>query len=538
MTRIPASQSTCPYCGTKLATVPSRKRHCPSCKQVMYVKTGVDDIDYAVTEDEVRIIKRERRKYNESMRNKLAWVSKSDIVEFLRCEYRVFIAHKLDKRPVEFVDSEFIKAIIEQGSRFEGSIVSQIPFEEVGSIDDVIEEEVIFRSTEIIENHKLGIRGIVDLINIDKGKLYPIEIKSHKNLEESDRLELAFYWRLLQPIRKGKPIPKGFVLLNTGEIVEVVLNEEDFTKLKSLIEKVRLVKEIGCQPIICEECKTCILKDECLSEVYRKGGLSLIHGVASIRDRQLADLGIKNIRALAKADVKRLHLQWKELSPWAPGIDELNKMIIHAKSWLELRPIYFGKNPLPVSNKSIILDLEYDQLSHIWLVGLLVVNSKDDIECHQFFAENKSDERELLINLIDLLGKYSSYQVLTWYGLGADFPQLETAWQKYKLPIIKLVDLAGRHIDLYQFTINSCRFPLKSFGLKEVGKHLGFVRKLNDIDGLVALSMYNEYLDTPIKNKEKRLSIKNDLLAYNREDLEATFFTLNQLELIAQAKDK
>ncbi len=372
---------------------------------------------------------------------------------------------------------------------------------------------------------------------MDKGKLYPIEIKSHKDLEESDILELAFYWELLQPLRKGKPMPRGFVLLNTGEIREVALNKEDFSKLDRLIAQIRIVKEVGCEPIICEECKTCILKDECLSEVYRKGGLSLIHGVASIRDRQLADLGIKNIRTLADADIKSLHLHWKGLSPWAPGIDELNKMIIHAKSWLELKPMYFGKYPLPVNNESIILDLEYDQLSHIWLVGFLVVNSKDDKECHQFFAENKSDERELLTSLIDLLGKYSGYQVLTWYGLGADLPQLKTAWQRHKLPISALSDLLDRHKDLYQLTLNNCRFPLKSFGLKEVGRHLGFVRKHDDIDGLLALNMYNQYLQTPKKDKEKRLSIKNVLLEYNREDLDATLFTLNQLRLLEPVKD-
>jgi hypothetical protein len=68
--RVLASESTCPNCGAKMATVPTRKRHCATCKQVMYVKTGSDNNDYAVTEDEVRIIKRERRKHNEDIRNK------------------------------------------------------------------------------------------------------------------------------------------------------------------------------------------------------------------------------------------------------------------------------------------------------------------------------------------------------------------------------------------------------------------------------------------------------------------------------------
>lgn len=452
-----------------------------------------------------------------------SWISKSDIIEFLRCKYRVFMAHKLNKPFVEFVDSEMIKAIIEQGSRFEDSIISQMPFQEIDSVESVIEERAILRSTEVIRNNELGMRGVVDLIDIEKGKLYPIEIKSHKNVEESDRLELAFYWKLLQPLRKGSPKPKGFVLLNTGEIVEVILNDEDFIKLKNIIEEVRLVKEIGCQPIISRECKICTLKDECLSEVYKEGGLSLIHGIGKIKQEQLYNLGIKDIHDLAKAAVKNLSLAWKG-------------MITHAKSWIELRPIYFGEYPPPVSSEVIILDLEYDQFVLIWLVGLLVVNTKGT-ECYQFFAEEKSKEREILVNLIDLLSRYNGRQILTWKGANADIPQLETAWRRYKLPTTKLIDLEDRHVDLYQLTLNSCRFPLKSFGLKEVGKYLGFTRKHEDISGLLAPHLYNQYLRMPKMSEEKRL-LKTKLLEYNREDLEATLFILNQLKSLAEAKAK
>ena len=455
-----------------------------------------------------------------------SWVSKLDIIQFLRCKYRVFIAHKLNKPFVEFVDSEMIKAIIEQGTKFEASIISQMPFQEVDSIESVIEERAILRSAELIQNNKLGIRGIVDLIDVEEGKLYPIEIKSHKNVEESDRLELAFYWELLHPLRKGSPKPKGFVLLNTGEIVKVILNEEDFAKLKNIIKEVRLVKEIGCQPIICQECKICTLKGECLSEVYRKGGLSLIHGIGEVRQEQLYNLGIKNIHDLAKADATK----------FLPSMGGIKGMITHAKSWIKLRPIYFGEHPPPVSSELIILDLEYDQFVLIWLVGLLVVDTKG-MECYQFFAEEKSKEREILINLTNLLSRYNSHQILTWKGANADIPQLETAWRRCKLPTSKLADLEDRHLDLYQLTLNSCRFPLKSFGLKEVGKYLGFTRKHEDINGLLAPHLYNQYLRMPKMSKEKRL-LKTKLLEYNREDLEATLFILNELKSLSEAKNK
>lgn len=59
MTRVPISNCTCPYCGTKLETLPSRKKQCTFCKQYIYVRTTTDRNRYLVTEDELEAIERE-----------------------------------------------------------------------------------------------------------------------------------------------------------------------------------------------------------------------------------------------------------------------------------------------------------------------------------------------------------------------------------------------------------------------------------------------------------------------------------------------
>lgn len=458
-----------------------------------------------------------------------SWVTKSDVIDLLRCAYRVYLSHQLKVSPIEFVDPEFIKAVVEQGSHFEGSIIRQLPFEDVESLESVIDQKVIFREPAIIENHELGIRGIVDLIDVERGDLYPIEIKMHKELTDFDRLELAFYWKLLHPLRKSNPKPKGYVLLNTGETVEVILSENDLLNVGDLIAQVRRIKDTGCEPIICQECKNCRLREDCLEKVHQMGGLSLIHGIAYVRNQQLQDLGIQNIDALAIADVQTLAQQWKKLSPWAPGEREIQKMIYHALSWRKSEPICFDKSPLPISKDYIIMDLEYDPYSPIWLIGLLVVENTNKT-LFQFFAETKEAEKEILAQLVNTLNNYPSYQVLTWYGCGADVPQLASALYRHLLPKNTFQDLLKRHLDLYQIALNRFRFPLKSFGLKEVGKHLGFVRTHDDINGLIALTMYNEYLKLSKKNNKKAESLKTTLLEYNEEDLKATYHILTSLE--------
>ncbi len=207
------------------------------------------------------------------------WVSKSDLVEFLRCKYRVYLAYIRGIPIGELKDNEAVRAIIERGRQFESSVISQMPFEEVEEgerVESLLSEEIILRTPQLIRNHELGLQGIPDLISVAKGKLYPIEIKLHKEVRWSDELELAFYWELLEPLRKRKlkPKPKGYILLNTGEIAEVSLTNYHFQSLSALVEQVREVKTSGAEPAISSECKLCTLRDECHRLVFDRGGLS------------------------------------------------------------------------------------------------------------------------------------------------------------------------------------------------------------------------------------------------------------------------
>lgn len=460
-----------------------------------------------------------------------AWVSKSDITQFLRCKYRVFLAHKYNKSFDEFVDSITIRFLIEQGSRFEGSIISQMPFKEVESVESVLDERVMLKSTELIQNNELGLKGIVDLIDIERGKLYPIEVKYHKSVEESDKLELAFYWKLLEPLRKRKPKPKGYVWLNTGEMVEVPLSANDFVQLDNLINQIRLVKEMGAEPVICRECKSCVLQQECWALVYKRGGLSSVHGIGEIRQKELSALGIKDLHALATAERAELHKQWRQTSRYAPGVEEIGVLQFRAISLAKEKPIYFGSSALPYGDKVAILDLEYEQNICIWLVGFLASDGQET-QCHQFFADQRTEEKQILMRLIELVKGHPRHQIITWEGtFGADIPQLNQAWARHKLPTNKLRDLEREHRDLYDFVEKNLALPVKSYSLKEVGKCLGFKRKLEDMDGMMATIMYRKYLTS--KNNKERMEIKQKLLQYNKEDLEATLYILGWLKLVA-----
>ncbi|MFC1903233.1 TM0106 family RecB-like putative nuclease [Chloroflexota bacterium] len=461
-----------------------------------------------------------------------SWVSKMDITQFLRCKYRVFVMHNRNLVLDELRNPVIIQSLLNKGRQFEGNLISQMSFEPVASLESVLEKDVIFRSSELIQNQELGIRGIVDLIRTGKGELYPIEIKYHKDITRMDRLELAFYWKLLEPLRMGKPSSKGYVLLSTGELVEVILTSEDFIELDNLIVEVRKVKEDRAEPVLGSECKLCRLYQvECLPQAREKGSLTLIHGIASTRQEELYSLGLRDIQALATVNTSELHQAWHQLTRYAPSIEEIHRMQIHAKALKEQKPIYFGVVP-PFGDELLILDLEYDNFLCIWLIGILI-SSKGDIRYYQLFADEMAEEKEILNSFTELLNEYTTHQVVTWDGLRADIPQLNAAWRRYDLSKDKLDELEHRHFDLYNFFLRNCRFPLGSFGLKEIDEYLGFRRKLGGMDGLEAQMLYHQYLNITNHSSQERSRIKQLLLDYNREDLEALLFVLNRLRVLA-----
>lgn len=457
------------------------------------------------------------------------WVSKTEVAQFLRCKYRVFVVHTRNLSLDEVRDARTIRFLLQRGSQFENSLIAGMPFEEVASLESVIDKNVIFRTPEIIQNHELGIRGIVDLILVEEGKLYPVEIKYHRYVSESDRLELAFYWKLLQPLRRGEPGPKGFVLLNTGEFVEVALVEKDFVTLDRLLTEIRDVKEVGTEPILCSECGFCNLRGECVPRVREKDGLSSVHGIGPVRHEELLSLGIKDARMFAMKAPEELYPVWRQLTPHAPTVREIRQMQTHVRSLQEGRPIYFGSTGFPVGRKLLIIDLEYDNFACIWLLGLLA-SDMQRTQCYQLFADEMNQEKENLVRFAALLKQYTRHQIITWDGLRADLPQLEAAWRRHGLPSKELEQLKRRHRDFYQFFLRNCRLPLVSFGLKEVGGYFGFKRKYEYMDGIEAQMLYHQYLETRMS------SIKHKLLEYNREDLEATLFVVDRLRSLANGE--
>jgi len=157
----------------------------------------------------------------------------------------------------------------------------------------------------------------------------------------------------------------------------------------------------------------------------------------------------------------------------------------------------------------------------LWLAGAAVIYP-DGADHHSWWADTPQQERDALASLATLLDQYPGLRVVTWAGGAADIPRLRAATARHGLPGLAAA-IAGRHFDAWLWAHHCLRLPTFTLGLKEVSGYLGF-RPCTDVaDGLDAVLRYHVW------RASKDETIKAQLAAYNRDDIDALAHTISRI---------
>ena len=125
--------------------------------------------------------------------------------------------------------------------------------------------------------------------------------------------------------------------------------------------------------------------------------------------------------------------------------------------------------------------------------------------------------------------------ILSEYG---DIPFVH--WYRYeKDHIKKYIERFGDHdsigeriltnlLDLLPITQESIALPLPSYSLKVIEQYVGFKRTQHEYGGDWAMAKYIEA--TGMEDEKQRSEIMDEILRYNKEDLEATWAVLQWLK--------
>jgi predicted RecB family nuclease len=478
------------------------------------------------------------------------WVTKTDLTRYVGCPYAFWLLDQGQITPADFIDEAQRQRIVE-GLAFEEYAVKEIAETSaipvaVGpdpkQVGRLLGKDIMLLRTPGFDNPTLKFHGRPDGIDVAGGALIPVEVKSHKDIQPLDELELAFYWMLLEPYRTRTDVrPVGRLILRRGgypKLVEVGIRPHRLQRVRRLVEQIRRARRQGVRPRICR-CPVCSgpRRDEIHQAVTQRKDLTLIWGVGRDYAPVLEDLGVVTWEDLLHCDVRALAASFRARGYPTVTAMEIWRWRQHARSYALGHPVTFNDlstgdtAAFPVGSSFIALDLEYDSEHEepealIWLVGACVVDG-DRQEHLILWADSPQDEERNLRALGEFVRDHPALPVVTWAGDGAEVPQLWAAAKRWGIGL-DLDSLLERHIDLFAYARRHVRLPIPRLGLKDVARYFGIPRLSGVAGGLAARSLHDRYRDT----RDRRL--RDRLIDYNRDDLDALVGITQQLARLTE----
>lgn len=225
-----------------------------------------------------------------------------------------------------------------------------------------------------------------------------------------------------------------------------------------------------------------------------------IFGIGERTADKLHKAGIRKPEDLIAANLEEVSAE-THLS-----VRTLRRLALRARAIVEGRVYRLGSFT-PPPRPHIYLDIETDLTQTlIWLVG---VHSEAHNLSRCFFANTPNEEKDILVALLDFVGKEPNATICSFSGSDFDRRVLQKRLQAHQLS----TDLADRMVDLCPLVRRSVALPLKSYKLKTLADHFGYQYKHRTIDGWDVAMMYLDYL------RKKDSSLRQTLEEYNRDDV-------------------
>ena len=350
-----------------------------------------------------------------------------------------------------------------------------------------------------------------------------VEIKSARRVRDAHILQGAFYNRLLGIIQDYEPTE--FYIINRDTEHQLIKMSEVMEKLDVALDAMRR-----------------IIAGEIVEPAYRTGkwpwesyvnklafeanDVSLLPGVGGAKREALARAGFGSVNTVAKADEKSLI--------GLPGIGgpTAKKFISSAQAIQQSVPIRRGKVPaIPRGKTEVFLDLEgtdprigVEGLEVVnYLIGAVVRKASEQSTFVPFFSPAFDGEERILKEFFEWGNTLDDPVFYHWHHY--ERTHLNKMTQHYGLPEATTSRVMERLVDLSPITTKSFAFPAFGEGLKDIAKALGFTWRQEDVDALISVTLYLQFVESGSADEEAR----HRILAYNEDDCLATMHVLDWL---------
>ena len=372
-------------------------------------------------------------------------------------------------------------------------------------------------------------------------------------------LQLQIYGLLFERLTGRRPV--GIEVHAGTDALVPIPYEGEAAVLEELARHLRMrtADPAEYEPVGWSKCVGCPFRDRCRDEAEAANDVALLPAVGQERVRALRARGITTIRQLPAAIDDPAHRDyfWEGKKKPHPRsfVAGLRR---GAEAFISGKPILIAAPDLPPADDCVTLDLEglppyLDELEKIYLWGIKDHRGNPGRFLPALAGFGPEGDRAgweaFLSTVAALLDERPNLRFVHWgtyerTGIeryveryGDQFLPLPS----HELPPLPAGEGGGegsssqgvaarildRLLDLLTVVRSSVALPLPSYGLKVVEKLVGFERRLTEYQGNLAMARYIEATET--LDLAVRDAIVSEILAYNEEDLDATWKVLEWL---------
>jgi uncharacterized protein len=412
--------------------------------------------------------------------------------------------------------------------------------EQVKETADAIAKKVpILYQPAFLANTVLGgtdvtIIGVPDFLILDGDGYLIRDSKMARRIDEDNHpeilLQVQLYGWLFE--KSCGTVPKGLqVHAGTGEIVTIPY-DGGATAMREL-ERLLAIKQLTAEPyepVGWTKCLGCGYTDRCWKQAEKSGDVALVYCVDQSLARTLHSHGVRTRKELlAKFDATSLSELKRPYGNREQRVGKAAERILKFADAMERnQEIVLAVPAIPAHNNYVMFDLEgmpphLDELDKIYLWGAQVFGEKPSEFKVALSGFGVDGDRE---GWIGFLGKakqiFEAHGDIPWVHWA---PYEQTYLRRYTERFGDLEGIASRVarnlLDLLTVARESVVLPLPSFSLKVVEDYVGYERKEAEYGGAWAMATFIEATETSDESKRKELMDR--IVAYNKEDLDATW---------------
>jgi len=474
----------------------------------------------------------------------------SDFVSYhrpTRCDLRVFLRHHREEQVAPGPYDEVLRRL---GLRHEKNHLATLGaftdvsdaslHEQVKKTAEAIAKKVpILYQPAFLANAVLGgtdveIVGVPDFLILDVDGYLIRDSKMSRRIDEENHpeilLQVQLYGWLFE--KSCGVAPKGLqVHSGAGEIVSIPYDggKSALQELERLFALKQLTAE-PYEPVGWTKCLGCGYTDRCWAQAERNCDVALVYCVDQSLARTLHSQGVRTRKELlANFDPTSLSELKRPYGNREQRVGKAAERILKFADAMEKQQeIVLAAPAIPPHKNYVMFDLEgmpphLDELDKIYLWGA------------QAFGENPSEfkvalsgfgangDREgwigFLENAKQIFEAYGDILFVHWAPYEQTY--LNRYVERFGDPEGIAARVGANLLDLLTVTRESVVLPLPSLSLKVVEDYVGFERKEAEYGGAWAMATFIEATETIDEAKRKELMDK--IIAYNKEDLEATW---------------